>query len=304
MTQAHTSVKIIASGHGWLELSIAGIPEHAVIITLPYPSESRLDEAVSNSMDEEVLQKAYSEKVGAIFAAMSCYFREDTVNLAVSHLFIMGGESSDSERLIQLGGALTVDPAQLPSQAQYLALGHLHKPQKAPGAKIPAYYSGSPLPYSFSETGYRKSVYLVEAYPGQAVKIDQVELQSGKPLVKWVAKNGIPEVMAWLNSDRDQNAWIDLEVHVDEPLTPEEIRAIRSAREDILDIRPILLSSVETESLAENRHTQPLPELFTGFYRSRTGTAPRPELLDYFLRIADQDREEFNPKGGVALETA
>ncbi|MCL6589481.1 MAG: exonuclease subunit SbcD [Firmicutes bacterium] len=303
LTQAHTGVKVIQSGQGWLELAISGVPEHAVIITLPYPSESRLDEAVSNSMDEALMQKAYSEKVGAIFAALSSHFREDTVNLAASHLFIMGGESSDSERLIQLGGALTVDPARLPVQAQYLALGHLHKPQKAPGAKIPAYYSGSPLPYSFSETGYRKSVYLIEAYPGQAVKIEQVELQSGKPLVKWVAKNGFPEVMAWLNSEKDKGAWIDLEIYVEGPLTPEEIRAIRSAREDILDIRPVILTSVGADVM-EDRQSQPLSDLFVNFYRSKTGTPPRPELLDYFLRIAGAEQEETNPKGGAMIETA
>ena len=218
ITQAHTGVKVIESGQGWLELAIAGVSEHAVIITLPYPSESRLDETVSDSLSmRKFYKRPIPKKSGPSLPPLSGHFREDTVNLAVSHLFIMGGESSDSERLIQLGGALTVDPDQLPDQAQYLALGHLHKPQKAPGAKIPAYYSGSPLPYSFSETGYHKSVYLIEAYPGQAVKIEKVELQSGKPLVKWVAKNGLPEVMAWLNSDQDKDAWIDLEVYVDGP---------------------------------------------------------------------------------------
>ena len=297
-------VKLIQSGQGWLELAVGGVTEHAVIITLPYPSESRLNEIVSESLDEEVMQQAYSERVGAIWNDLSGHFRPDTINLAMSHLFIMGGEGSDSERLIQLGGALTVEPRHLPETAHYIALGHLHKPQKAAGAKAPAFYSGSLLPYSFSEAGCRKAVLLIEAHSGLEAHVEKIELHSGKPLVKWVANNGLAEVIAWCEAQKDPDSWIDLELHVAAPLTQEEIRLIRGLREDIINIRPVLTAAATRETQPENRAGKPLPELFAGFYQARTGVHPRAELVDYFIDLANREKETQPGEGGAPLETA
>ena len=286
-----TAVKIINSGQGWMELAIDGLDESAVVITLPYPSEARLEEVLADAPDEELMQKAYAEKVGRIFDDLAVHFRADTVNLAMSHLFIAGGESSDSERPIQLGGALTVGADKLPGNAHYVALGHLHKPQKAAGAKIPAYYSGSLLSYSFSETGYQKAVFIVEAHPGQEAKTEKVPLMSGKPLVKWVAENGPAEVTEWLREGKDGNAWIDLEVHVDKPLSPEEVKTIRTLGPGIINIRPVLKDPDFETKIVENRSSKPLHELFEDFYRTKTGVTPKKELTAYFLEIAVTEEE-------------
>jgi exonuclease SbcD len=291
----NTSVQVVRSGPGWLELAIAGVAEHAVIITLPYPSESRLEEVLTPSLDETALREAYSAKVGRIFAELAGHYRADTVNLAISHLFIAGGEASDSERPIQLGGAPTVEATRLPEQAQYVALGHLHKPQKAIGAKIPAFYSGSLLPYSFSETGYRKAVYLVEVRPGQAAVVEKVELTNSKPLVRWEVNHGVAELLEWCRSAKDRDAWIDVAVMVDSPLSQEEIRTIRSLRETIINIRPILKDSGSQRFLAENRLTKPLQELFKDYYQFKNGVAPKAELTKFFMELAATGEEEVAP---------
>jgi exonuclease SbcD len=288
----HSGVQVVQSGPGWLELAVAGVAEHAIIITLPYPSEARLEEVLTASLDEAALREAYAAKVGLIFAELAGHYRVDTVNLAISHLFIAGGESSDSERPIQLGGAPTVEAERLPGAAQYIALGHLHKPQKAIGAKVPAYYSGSLLPYSFSETGYRKAVYLVEVQPGQAAQVEKVELASGKPLVHWEVNGGIAELMDWCRSAKDREAWIDVAVTVDRPVTPEEIGTIRDLRESIINIRPVLQDSASQLLVAENRLNKPLKELFEAYYQSKTGVAPKPDLTAFFMEIAAAGEEE------------
>ncbi|HEY8462451.1 MAG TPA: exonuclease subunit SbcD [Bacillota bacterium] len=290
-TGGRSGVKVVQSGPGWLELAIGNQAEHAVIITLPYPSEARLEELLTESMDETVLREAYSAKIGRIFATLENHYREDTVNLAVSHLFVAGGESSDSERPIQLGGALTVEPSQLPEKAQYIALGHLHKPQKVAGAKSTAYYSGSLLPYSFSETGYRKAVYLVKVHPGAAAEVEKIELQGGKPLVRWVAKEGVAQLMEWCRSERDRGAWIDVEVHVEQPLSQEEIQTIRNLRSEIIGIRPVMKEGVPFDLLEENRLAKPLKDLFEDYYRFKTGTSPQAELTQVFLEIAAGEEE-------------
>ncbi len=80
-------------------------------------------------------------------------------SVVVSHAFVAGGEESDSERLLGVGGATVVSP-QLFEGFDYVALGHLHRPQKV--GKEHIRYSGSLLKYSFSETEHHKGMTVAE----------------------------------------------------------------------------------------------------------------------------------------------
>lgn len=86
-------------------------------------------------------------------------------SLAVAHAFVIGGEPSESERQLEVGGTGAV-PASLFEPFSYTALGHLHRPQDIATSAGPATvrYSGTPLPYSFSED-HEKSVTLVDMGP-------------------------------------------------------------------------------------------------------------------------------------------
>ena len=93
--------------------------ETAKIAALPYPSEARLNEPLSIDGDEDQLRRAYSERVGQLMRKMARDFSPQTVNLAMSHIYVLGGVESDSERPIQVGGAYTVDPLALSVGASY-----------------------------------------------------------------------------------------------------------------------------------------------------------------------------------------
>ena len=135
---------------------------------------------------ENTLRDAYSQVVHELFQLQAANFRSDTVNVAVSHLFVQGSVGSESERPIEVGGACTVAVEHLPANAQYIALGHLHRPQQVKRAAVPAYYSGSPLAYSFSEANQNKAVYLVDVEPGQEAQVRAIPLTAGIPLQRWV----------------------------------------------------------------------------------------------------------------------
>jgi exonuclease SbcD len=78
--------------------------------------------------------------------------------VVMAHGWVAGGAASESERDITVGGIGQV-PADLFGGFSYVALGHLHGQQTvAPHLR----YSGSPLPYSFSEAAHRKGSWLVE----------------------------------------------------------------------------------------------------------------------------------------------
>jgi len=299
-----SQIRIPNSGPGWLELKLPQYDYSAVILSMPYPSESRLEEVISKTADNDSLQQAYSERIGAIFHELSANFRTDTVNLIISHLFMREGKISDSER--QLGGALMVEPEAIPETAHYAALGHLHRPQQVKGCKIPVYYSGSPLAYSFSEVDYCKAVYIVEAEPGRPAAVKAHNLSSGKPLKKWEALNGVPEVIKWCEEGKDLNAWIDLEIHTDAIIGSEEQKQLRELHSGIVNIRPRLKNQLELTLDYRNRETRRIDELFREYYKSSLGMEASEELMDLFLRIANEDPGEETKEieaGGEEYET-
>lgn len=278
--------KPIARG---LTIEVPSCEQLLSIAALPYPSEARLNELLDVTAEEEVLQLHYHERVKRLFQELCQSFGEDTVNVAMSHLFVAGGQSTDSERPIQVGGAYTVYPEALPVQAQYVALGHLHRPQTIRAARTMARYAGSPLAYSFSESGYAKSVTLLDAQPGGDVHSEELMLRSGKPLVSWKATEGLPQVYDWLEQDRDKDAWIDLEIHLQHALSLEDIHRLRKLHDGFIHIRPVF-EEFQQEEQRQRMADLPIEQLFTRFYERQTGGAkPEDELVDLFVQLINKN---------------
>ncbi|MDF2681489.1 MAG: exonuclease SbcCD subunit [Brevibacillus sp.] len=280
-------VRIVAGGPSWLELSVPGCEHHAVVLALPYPSESRLKELLSESFTQEQMQLAFSERIAELLADLSRHFRDDTVNLVTSHLFVMGGLETDSERPIQIGGTMTVSPMAFPEKADYVALGHLHRLQKLRDKPL-VRYSGSPLSYSFSEAGQSKAVVLVDVVPGTEVQEEIIYLTSGRPLARWKATEGIGQVERWLAEGRDAGAWIDLELHVSDVIDPAEFQRLRKLSDDFLKIQRVVVRDdhQEDENTERVELTELTPDqLFRRFYERRRGAQPDERLVAMFERL-------------------
>lgn len=100
-------------------------------------------------------------------------------SVLVAHTFVTNSSPSDSERDLSVGNVESVGVGAF-AGFDYVALGHLHRPQEPePGRVV---YSGSPLPYSFSEQDHTKSVRLVELRPDGSVAIEEVPITSGRRL--------------------------------------------------------------------------------------------------------------------------
>ncbi len=92
-------------------------------------------------------------------AAADLAGRPGTRSIAVAHAYVAGGESSDSERELSVGGAAQV-PVGLFGHVDYAALGHLHGRQVLGEGAVR--YAGSPLAYSFSEDRHTKGAWLLD----------------------------------------------------------------------------------------------------------------------------------------------
>ncbi|WP_347550840.1 exonuclease SbcCD subunit D [Pseudalkalibacillus hwajinpoensis] len=258
------------------------------VAALPYPSESRLNECLTESQEEDVLQMAYDDRVEMMFRDLASACPEDAVNVAMSHIYVAGSRESDSERPIQVGGAYTVSANSLPEQAQYVALGHLHRPQTITNGSALARYSGSPLAYSFSEANQAKSVTIIDIEPGGLAHHREVHLLSGKPLVRWIADQGMDQVYTWLEEGKDEDAWIDLEIHLQDTLSIEEIHLLRSRHDGFIHIRPVFNQKEWQEKVSYS--SLPIEELFKRFYEQQTdGAEPDDELIQLFLELSQSE---------------
>jgi exonuclease SbcD len=90
--------------------------------------------------------------------------------VVLAHGWVAGGAASESERDIAVGGVGQV-PAALFDDFSYVALGHLHGQQTIAGHLR---YSGSPLPYSFSEATHHKGSWLVELDGAGTIRAERV----------------------------------------------------------------------------------------------------------------------------------
>ncbi|WP_257349235.1 exonuclease SbcCD subunit D [Pseudalkalibacillus decolorationis] len=272
-----------------IELHMDNCNQTLKIAALPYPSEARLNEVLTESVQEEALQSAYDHRIEAIFQQICKGFDPTSVNLAMSHVYVAGGRECDSERPIQVGGAYTVSANALPAQAQYVALGHLHRPQTIQRANGIARYSGSPLSYSFSEAGQSKSVTILDVEPGKQPDINELLLSSGKPLVRWKAEEGLSQIYRWLDEEKDANAWIDLEVHLKDALSMEEIQRLRNAHPGFIHIRPVF-KELKPVSNEQRVSELPIDQLFKRFYERQTnGGIPDDKTIKLFLEMIQHE---------------
>ena len=93
--------------------------EEFFIATVPYFGEAPLGYAIDTEKD-------YGERVKDILHGIFEIKEPSQNGLLLSHLFMLGGESSESERRIDLGGVKVVSPSAIPENCLYTALGHLH----------------------------------------------------------------------------------------------------------------------------------------------------------------------------------
>ncbi|TFE03388.1 exonuclease SbcCD subunit D [Jeotgalibacillus sp. R-1-5s-1] len=137
-------------------VTIKGVTFHSVPYAEPALIRSVLD-------DETIMTHHDASK--KIIEQISESIKPDTAHVFVGHSFVAGGQTSDSERTLSVGGAGTVGK-DLFSPFVYTALGHLHSPDAIKDEKV--HYSGSLLKYSFSEANQRKIVKSVTIENGQA----------------------------------------------------------------------------------------------------------------------------------------
>lgn len=281
--------KVINSGEGFIEVEINN--EKAVILTVSYPSEKRLNEVLYGEMDsDEDRVKTYGERIKSLFDSLEKNYRSDTINLVVSHLFAMGSEEGGSERSIQLGGSYIVNGSCFPKEAQYIALGHVHKPQIVPGTNKKARYSGSPLHYNKKEINITKKCFIIDVKANEECVVNEIELKIYKPIEIWKCES-ISDAIDKCEENKDRNCWVYLEVKCDRYIREDEIKKMKGIKKDILEIIPKLQSDEENES-AVTIQEKSFEEIFREFYKKERNIEADDEVVNLLLKLVSEEGDE------------
>jgi len=155
--------------------------EEARVAVLPFVPERRVVDACTVMDAEHKWYEAYSRRIEQILAALVRGLPADTVNLVLAHLLVDGARVGTGERELHLGQIYGVNPQQLPSTVQYIALGHLHRPQEVL-APAKTRYPGSLIELDFGEQEQDKSVVILEAQAKRPPGIELVPVTAGRRL--------------------------------------------------------------------------------------------------------------------------
>jgi len=276
---AHLAPHLVASGihiagrvrppdEAVVTIPTAAGPLHAALLPWPEPARMALDAGAS----VQVARTRYADRVAALLEAYGTELRDRRrtaggAAVLVGHLMVERALAGGGERELTMGITYAVSPAALPADLDYVALGHVHRPQSIPGLSAPGRYAGSPVALDFSEDNHAKVVVIVEI-DGDITRSREVVLSAGAPLVRL---RGPLDEMAALASAHP-GAWFACEVELEVPV-PDLVRRVREAVPRALRVEPRYPAAADDtpagagDASGGSDGTAALPDLYAEWHR-------------------------------------
>lgn len=268
--------------------------ERARIAALPWVNERDIIDFGRLQEEPGAPLIQYAERVQIALNALTSAFEPDTVNISMAHLLAddaMVGPGGGERELHMSMGIYGVRRAALPAAAQYIALGHVHRPQEIACASKAA-YSGSLLQLDFGEREQEKSVTLVEVHAREPAQLSTLPITAGRKLIDIGSLDRgvtLPELAQF--RDLNDTSWFRVFVDLDMPVAnlPQLVRNELSSAVHVERAR----GHVETADGTEPFERLGPVDLFQKFYASNLGrgNAPSDETMTLFRRLLTE--EEF-----------
>ncbi len=186
--------------------------EIAIVCAVPFLREKDLRNAYVGETTEEK-EKRLKEGFKNHYLKVSEKAKELNKNnlpvIAMGHLYAAGAESSSEDEL-QIGSLSQVGADIFPEYFDYVALGHLHIPQKINNNER-IRYSGSPLPISFDEVNNKKEIILLE-FNNKDLDIKHLEVPKFRKIIR--LKGTLQELLNKLEEQKSSDCpvWVDLTI--------------------------------------------------------------------------------------------
>lgn len=195
-------------------------------------------------------------------------------NVLVTHQFLTGASTSESEEALSVGGSDNVD-ADLFADFDYVALGHIHRPQNMGSNRIR--YCGTPLKYSFSEEDHMKTVTVVNLGQKGDLQLQTIPL---KPLRDLYSVCGSFQEL--LDPEKRTEDYIHA-ILTDEEDVPEAMGRLRAVYPNILALsydNSRTRSTRELGTLEDAREKSPL-EVFEELYDKQNNRSMSQEQREF-----------------------
>ncbi len=182
-------------------------------------------------------------------------------SVCVAHAFVRGGSESESERPLTVGGTGLVEHTVFDG-FDYVALGHLHRPQQVGRSAVR--YSGSLLKYSFSELDHVKGVDLVELDAHGAARVTSLPLTPRRDLMR--IEGTLDELLSQPIAAA-RNAYVQVEL-TDRGALLDPLAKLRAVYPQLLELRRTFLTESANPALPQpDAIRRGRVELFGSFYR-------------------------------------
>ena len=198
--------------------------EKLVVAAVPFLRDKDIRKSVPGESFEDKMEQI-KEGLKAYFETVNNYYSENYQGfnyVVMAHLFAQGAQTSESEREIQIGNQAGIEAAIFGEAPDYVALGHIHKPQIVGLPHIR--YSGSPISLSFSEKLDRKQVVILDIQNGK-LNTEALEIPIFRRLVTF--EGTLAEVKEQIANYQHQSPLTDLA----ELIVKEENENVQTIRE-------------------------------------------------------------------------
>ncbi len=245
---------------------------------LPYAEPSMVRELTGNQEIRE-----HNDAMSTIINGIE--INKQTRTVLCGHAFVQGADiCKDSERPLCIGGTGSID-SEIFSKFTCTILGHLHRPQVVANSSI--HYSGSILPYSFSETDHKKSVTLLDIDKDGKVTYEYIPLQPKHALR--IVNGMMTEIIQAAAHDSKPDDYLLVRLQDKEPIL-DAIGKLRNVYPNVLLIeRPGLESTISDlyETRVDHRKLSD-EDLFAAFVSQTTGSTLTDAQAEFFLSIVEK----------------
>jgi len=192
---------------------------------------------------------------------------EGARQVVLAHAFVAGGAESESERALSVGGSGVVS-AGIFAGFDYVALGHLHRPQSVGGERVR--YAGSLLKYSFEEAEHQKSVSVIDLGRDGALSMGEHYLAPRRNLRR--VQGSLAELLASPLTLEDGDAYVEV-VLTDEDPVLDPMDKLRKVFPHLLSLRRLQTERLvlEGQGGVGGLEAQSPEELFGAFFEEVTG---------------------------------
>ncbi|WP_394217342.1 exonuclease SbcCD subunit D [Halobacillus trueperi] len=261
-------------------------PVHFHLIPYVEPAE------VAYAFEDEQI-KTHQQAAEVLIRDIEERFNMEDRHVWIGHSFLAGGmESESEERLSMIGGSPYVD-ARLFKAFSYVALGHLHQPQRVTEDYIR--YSGSILKYSFSEVNHAKSVTLIDMDREGTCELEKIPLT---PIRDFQVIEGYFEDLLTGEATKNSENYLHIRL-LDDGQLVDPMGKLRKVYPNILHLeRRRSKTNLQMEELQEVKKRQKLShaDLFASFYEDIKGESIPLERKELIEQAIDKLRKEERGK--------